>query len=92
MVRLTEVYVRPGTNNYSMRDIIVNPEHVVAFREDSEARAALHENRMPAGLSTDVGFTRIYLNSGSGELNVVVAGSPALIESKLNNSRRLLKG
>lgn len=92
MVRFTEVYLRPGTNNYSMREIVVNPQHVVAFREDSEARSALHENRMPSGLSEDVSFTRIYLNSGSGELNVIVAGGPAIVESKLNNSRRLLKG
>ncbi len=92
MVRFTEVYQKQGTNQYSMREITINPQHVVAFREDPGVQSALNENRLPEGLSKNIGFTRIYLNSGQFSLNVVVAGSPEMVEQKMSTSKKLLKG
>lgn len=90
LVRLTEVYEVPSQSKYGMREVSVNPEHVVALRQDHVAKSALHENRMPEGLSKEVDFTRVYLNTGN--LNVVVVGTPATIEEKLRSTRRVLKG
>lgn len=92
MVRFTEVYQKQGSNNYGLRDITINPQHVVAFREDPGVQNALNENRLPEGVSKSVGFTRIYLNSGQFSLNVVVAGSPQMVEEKITTSKKLLKG
>jgi len=92
MVRFTEIYQKSGTNEYGMRDITINPQHVVAFREDPGVTTALNENRLPGGISKSVGFTRIYLNSGQFSLNVVVAGSPEMVEQKITTSKKLLKG
>lgn len=92
MVKFIEVYERPGINTYGMREITINPQHVVAFREDLPAKSALQENRMPDGLSKNVAFTRIYLNSGQFNLNVVVADPPSVVESKMTGAKKLLKG
>lgn len=92
MVKFVEVYQKQGTNEYGMRDITINPQHVVAFREDPGVTGALNENRLPSGLSKNLGFTRIYLNSGQFSLNVVVAGSPDVVEQKFTNAKKLLKG
>ncbi len=92
MVKFVEVYEKSGSNTFAMREITINPQHVVAFREDVLAKSALQENRMPEGLSKKVGFTRIYLNSGQFNLNVVVAEPPDMVESKITNSKKLLKG
>ena len=90
LVRLTEVYEIPSQSKYGVREVSVNPEHVVAIRQDFTAKQALTEGRMPDGLSGQAEFTRIYLNTGN--LNVVVVGDPAMVESKLQNTRRVLKG
>jgi hypothetical protein len=92
MVKFTEVYQKQGSSDYSLRDITINPQHVVAFREDPITTNALNENRLPTGLSKSVGFTRIFLNSGQFSLNVVVAGSPEMVEQKFTTSKKLLKG
>lgn len=90
LVRLTEVYEIPSVSKYGMREVSVNPEHVVALRQDYVAKQALTEGRMPDGLSGHADFTRVYLNTGN--LNVVVVGSPGMVEEKLHTGRRVLKG
>ena len=90
LVRLTEVYEVPAASKYSVREVSVNPEHVVALRQDYVAKQALTEGRMPEGLSGQAEFTRIYLNTGN--LNVVVVGTPGMIEEKLTTGKRVLKG
>lgn len=90
LVRMTEVYEIPQQNRYELREVSVNPEHVVALRQDYTAKQALTEGRMPNGLNTQADFTRIYLNTGN--LNVVVVGSPGMVEEKLHTGKRVLKG
>lgn len=90
LVRMTEVYEIPQQNRYELREVSVNPEHVVALRQDYVAKQALTEGRMPNGLSGQADFTRVYLNTGN--LNVVVVGSPGMIEEKLHTGKRVLKG
>lgn len=90
MVKLKEVY--NSGHGWNIREVTINPAHIVAMREDYTAKSALYENRMPEGLSQNVSFTRIYLNSGQSSLEVVVAESAEMIESKISNARRLLKG
>ena len=92
MVKFIEVYQNSGMNTYSMRQITINPAHVVAFREDYRAQTALTENRMPSGLSHNARFTTIFLNSGQSSLDVVVADPPDVVEQKILNAKRLLKG
>jgi len=90
LVRLTEVYEVPSQSKYGVREVSVNPEHVVALRQDYVAKQALSEGRMPDGLSGQADFTRVYLNTGN--LNVVVVGNPAMIEEKLQKIKKVLKG
>lgn len=90
LVRLTEVFEVTSQSKYSMREVSINPEHVVALRQDVVAKQALTEGRMPNGLSGQADFTRVYLNTGN--LNVVVVGSPSMVEEKLHTGKRVLKG
>lgn len=92
LVRLTEVFENQSTKTFGMREVTINPEHIVAIRDDYTATQALNENRMPDGLSKNVSFSRVYMNSGQHGLQIVVVGDPATVESKLNNNRRVLKG
>jgi hypothetical protein len=90
LVRLTEVYEIPSEARFGLREVSINPEHIVAVRQDFAAISALKEGRMPEGLSNAAQFSRIYLNTSN--LNIVVVGSPELIEEKARSNRRVLKG
>lgn len=90
LIRMTEVFEIPSTNKFSMREVSINPEHIVAIRQDVSAKSALSEGRMPEGLSKNIDFSRIYLNTGN--LNIVVVGNSEMIEEKIRSNRRVLKG
>jgi hypothetical protein len=92
LIRLTEAVENTGNNTYGLREISINPTHVIAIRPDGEARRALSENRMPQGLSQSTDFCRVYLNTGGSGLSVLVVGSQDILEGKLKSSRTLLKG
>ena len=51
LVRLTEVYEIPSEARFGLREVSINPEHIVAVRQDFVATSALKEGRMPEGLS-----------------------------------------
>lgn len=93
LVNLTEVFENPTTKSYSLREVLINPEHVAAVREDWTARQALTESRMPTGLNQDVSFSRLTMSAGQHGLHMTVVGAPSVIGEKLNkDSRKLLKG
>ncbi len=78
---------------YTLREIFVNPKHVVCLREDHHTQQLLVEGKLPNDLDNRQKFTKVQLNRGSTGLDVIVVGSPSMIEEKLNFSNRvLLKG
>ncbi len=78
---------------YTLREIFVNPEHVVCLREDYHTLTLLKEGRLPDNLDNRQKFTRVQMNRGSTGLDIVVVGSPSVVEQKLNiSTKTLLKG
>ena len=77
---------------YTLREIFINPEHVVCIREDESAKKQLSEGHMPAELDDRQDFTMIHLNRGQSGIDITVVGTPTVVEQKLNNSKQLLKG
>jgi len=96
IIKLTEVFqvVNDARNpSYSLREIYVNPEHVVALRSAVDFEQKLNEGQLPLDLDERQNFTRIYMNRGHSGLDVVVVGNPSLVEKKIKkNTKQLLKG
>ena len=88
----TKAHSNEKERNYSLREVFINPEQVVCIRPDKKFRRALEEGLLPKDMDERQEFTRIYLNRGQVGLDVVVVGQAALIEQKLNNNKKLLKG
>ena len=78
--------------DYKLREIYINPEHVVLMREDSNALRLLEENRLPKNLDKRQRFTRIVVQKGSNGQELVVVGAPELVEKKLFSEKQLLRG
>jgi|19_taG_2_1085344.scaffolds.fasta_scaffold20749_4 hypothetical protein len=99
IIRFTEVYeatrshAKDTQRSFSLREVFINPEHVVCVRSDPGFKRNLMEGTLPEGLDTRQEFSRVYMNRGQAGLDVVVVGDPDIIEEKLNVKRKgILKG
>ena len=82
-----------GTSeNYALKEVFINPEHVVCLRADDLTRQQLHENKLPDELDKRQEFTRIQLNRGHNGLDLIVVGAPSLVEQKLKMPQQILHG
>ncbi len=95
LVRFTEVYhnnTLTTQQNYTLREVYVNPEHVVMIREEARMKQLNEEGGLPSELNDDHSFTKLTINRGHTGTEIVVVGAPHIIETTLNSSSQLLKG
>ena len=95
LVRLTEVCSQGTYTNsqqYTLREVFVNPEHVVMIREEQRMRQLNEQGHLPSELSTNHQFTKLTINRGHTGTEIVVVGSPSMVETTLNNRKELLRG
>ena len=90
MVQLVEVV--KNTRNYELRDVFVNPRHVVMLREDYATRSAINENKAIEGMDPRQQYTRVTVDNGTTGSQFVVVGAPGIVESKLKTGKQLLNG
>tara|TARA_B100001094_G_C18152859_1_gene784674 strand:- start:139 stop:429 length:291 start_codon:yes stop_codon:yes gene_type:complete len=91
LVKLIEVYNKKtyastGTGRpeeYSLREVLVNPEHVVCIRENDSLKNRLLETKLGQDIHPSEGFTKIYINRGQSGLDLDVVGTLSSIQKKL---------
>lgn len=95
LVKLTEV-CHNGTlttqQTYTLREVFVNPEHVVMIREEARMQQLNEQGRLPAELNNEHRFTKLTINRGHTGTEIVVVGSPATVEDSLAKKAKLLRG
>ena len=92
MIKLVEI-IQTFKNEYTLREIYINPVHVVYLREDTQMKVKLEEGNLPENLDTRQAFTRLQVHNGTVGSEFVVVGKPTIIESKLKgSSKELLHG
>jgi len=95
LVKLTEVCNNGAvtTNKmYSLREIFVNPEHVVMIREDKRIRELNENGKVASNLDAKHQFSKITINRGHTGTEIVVVGAPHVVENTLKNGKQLLRG
>lgn len=91
MIKLTEIY--KIHSEYRLRELYVNPQHVVAMREDERVATMLGEGVLPENLDHRQDFTKLYIDRGHTGIDVTVIGDLDFIREKLGlTSKSLLKG
>ena len=82
------------TNNakYSLREVFVNPEHVVMVREEYRLKQLNEEGLISAGLDTNHRFSKIVIDKGNAGTEIVVIGAPEMIEQTLHSQKQILRG
>ena len=81
---MVQLVVVKNTRNYELREVFVNPRHVVMLREDHATRSAINEGKVIEGIDPRQQYTRITVDNGTTGSQFVVVGSPGIVESKLN--------
>ena len=104
-VKLTEVVPKRALANegtaiaketYTLREVYINPEHIVCMRADEMMKRRLTEDLLPTGLDARQEFTKIYINRGHSGIDITVVGSPNIIQGKMfeaaKKNKEILKG
>lgn len=95
LVKLIEIYNKRTfasgdsvkTEQFSLREVLVNPEHVVCVRENDSLKNRLSETNLGQQIHPAEGFTKIYINRGQSGLDLDVVGDMASIQKKLLGSK-----
>lgn len=94
-IKLTEIFSlgNGSEKRYSLRQIYINPSHVVCMREEEVLKKMLIEGSLVSGLDKRQDFTRITVNNNSMQQDILVIGNIDEIYNKLNiEARNLLRG
>ena len=86
MIKLVEVFreKKLGSSNiFNMREVYVNPVHVVCMYDDPSMTRNLREGYLPSDLDQRQTFTRLHLNQGQSVTQMTVIGSVRITSEKL---------
>jgi hypothetical protein len=97
LIKLTEVCQNSALttrDDYSLREVLVNPEHVIMIREEFRLKKLNEEGLLAEGLNTAHRFSKLTINRGQTGTDIVVVGGPETVESRLmtNANKQLLRG
>ena len=86
MIKLIEVYREKelGANNiFNMREVYINPAHVVCMYDDLSMVKNLNEGYLPEDMDKRQSFTRLRLNQGQSLYQITVVGGMGVVSEKL---------
>ena len=96
LVRLTEVcqnnMLTSKKQAYTLREVFINPEHVVMIREEARMQQLKEQGALPDDLNEGHKFTKLTINRGQTGTEIVVVGAPDMIERSLNQNKKLIRG
>ncbi len=72
-----------GLSKYILREIYLNPEHIVALRADQKMKQRLEEGRFVGELDNRQEFTKVYINRGQSGFDVTVVAPQRLCKRSL---------
>ncbi len=96
LIKLTEVCPNGAVTTqeqYTLREVLVNPEHVIMVREEARIRNLHEQGLLNASLEPHLRFSKLTINRGHNGTDIVVVGAPELVEEQLkSNNKQLLRG
>tara|TARA_R100000426_G_scaffold78696_1_gene56258 strand:+ start:361 stop:651 length:291 start_codon:yes stop_codon:yes gene_type:complete len=94
LVKLVEVYntrtyagMTERSEEFSLREVFVNPEHVVCLRENDSLKHRLSKTTLGEEIHPAEGFTKIYINRGQSGLDMDVVGDLFAVRNKLQGRK-----
>lgn len=94
-IKLMEIYNGSlgVARSYFLREIYINPQHVICLRAETSMEKMLKEGKLIEGLDKRQKFTRVSVSNNAYEEDIVVVGGIDEVYKKLNTeARNLLRG
>ena len=96
LIKLTEVCTNGAVTtrqDYMLREIFVNPEHVIMIREERRLQELNEMGRLAGGLDSNHKFSKLTINRGHTGTEIIVVGVPEIVETQLNTAtKKVLRG
>jgi hypothetical protein len=96
LIKLTEVCTNGAVTTkqkYMLREVFVNPEHVIMIREERRLQELNEMGKLAAGLDTHHQFSKLTINRGHTGTEIIVVGAPEIVETQLNTAKKkVLRG
>jgi len=89
MIKLVEIVKANQNNEYFLREISVNPNHIISIRDSDKFIILLAQNQLPKGLNNNHQFIEVSLSSGN---SIIAVGTPQIINEKIKSAKKLLLG
>ena len=86
MIKLIEVYREKelgASNIFNIREVYINPAHVVCMYDDPSMVRNLNEGYLPNDMDKRQSFTRLRLNQGQSLYQITVVGNMGVVSEKL---------
>ena len=78
---------------YTLKEVLINPKHILMVTEAPTWRRRLSEGVLPTGLHPETSFSRLILADSNLNREMVIIGTPTEIENKVSHTaKRLLRG
>ena len=90
-IKLIEVTKGIAPGRSSIREVYVNPQHIISVSEDPTLNQTLLAEIENLGLVHQTVFSKIIIQEGAGSRNMIVVGAPAEIYTKINK-KQILRG
>ncbi len=92
MIKLVQISNK--NDNFALSRIYVNPSHIIYMTEDKTMKENLVTNKINLDLDPNIDFTKIKLNDKGIYSEIIVIGTPELIESKMVSvkTKHILRG
>ena len=95
LVKFTEVCNNGAVTTgrtYSLREVFINPEHVIMIREEKKIQELNERGSVATGLDPAHQFSKLTINRGQSGTEIVVVGAPEAVENTLKSGKKLLRG
>ncbi len=85
------VQIMRNGRGYSLKEMYINPREVIYMTEEISYKRKLAEGRIKLDLHPGTTFTKIKINMNNHVEEIVVIGTPQMIESKFFKVKKLLR-
>jgi len=88
LIKLVEVYEDTShgltsRERYALREVIVNPDHVIVLRDNQSLVEKLRNDLLPEGLDPRQEFTKLTFDGGHSSLTINVVGDIDTVSQSL---------
>tara|TARA_R110000824_G_scaffold394130_1_gene593740 strand:+ start:334 stop:612 length:279 start_codon:yes stop_codon:yes gene_type:complete len=91
LVKLIEVEKGLRGSTAKLREVYINPQHIISVTDDLVSNETLVTETVRLGLSDQVAFSKVTIQEGNVPRSLVIVGTPREVYNKIKK-KQILKG